>query len=203
MGFSAGSGPQAPQRTHPACKHLASRLSSIDHEDHEGGQNRVPKEVLPGPLKRLGATRRLPPWPAAPSRSATRGLAQTWLRGRPCPIAGRSRSPSMDSALSVPPALSPSGLRLPARPALGARATPRCSAKRCAAGALASAQASAGIGERLRSDEVLRGTTKLLPAPPTNHPPARGPLGWLKRCFWIASAASSTTHSGYSPGTER
>ena len=30
----------------------------------------------------------------------------------------------------------------------------------------------AGIGERLRSDEVLRETTKLLPAPPTNHPSA-------------------------------
>ena len=31
----------------------------------------------------------------------------------------------------------------------------------------------AGIGERLRSDEVPRGTTKLLPAPPMNHPQAR------------------------------
>jgi hypothetical protein len=76
-------------------------------------------------------------------------------------------------------------------------------AKSVRVGASCHRAGEAGIGERLRSDEVLRGTTKLLPAPPTNHPRARGPLGWLKRCFWIASAASSTTHSGYSPGTER
>ena len=51
--------------------------------------------------------------------------SQTWLRGRPCPVAGRSPQPSMASALSDPPALSPSGLRLSATPAHGARATPR------------------------------------------------------------------------------
>ena len=34
-------------------------------------------------------------------------------------------------------------------------------------------EGEAGIGERLRSDEVLRETTKLLPAPPTDHPEVR------------------------------
>jgi len=51
--------------------------------------------------------------------------ARARLRGRPCPVAGRSLRASLPSALSAPLALSPSGLRLPARPALGARATPR------------------------------------------------------------------------------
>ena len=35
----------------------------------------------------------------------------------------------------------------------------------------------AGIGERLRSDEVLRETTKLLPAPPTSDPQVCGQSG--------------------------
>jgi len=52
------------------------------------------------------------------------------LRGRPCSVAGRSPRPSMASALSAPLALSPSGLRWPARPALGARAPPRWNAAR-------------------------------------------------------------------------
>jgi len=60
-----------------------------------------------------------------------RELAQTRLRGRPCPVAGRSRRASMPSALSAPLSLSPSGLRSPARPALGARATPRWRASQC------------------------------------------------------------------------
>ena len=36
----------------------------------------------------------------------------------------------------------------------------------------------AGIGERLRREEVIVRTTKLLPAPPMNHPQVRGSLGF-------------------------
>ena len=59
------------------------------------------------------------------SRSSSRLWAHARLRGRPCPVAGRSFRPSMASTRSDPPALRPPGLRLSATPALGARATPR------------------------------------------------------------------------------
>ena len=59
----------------------------------------------------------------------------------------------------------------------------------------------AGIGERLRSDEVLRETTKLLPAPPTCRPQVRGSLGFsnprLKRGFGVARAPSPDVRGGH------
>jgi len=55
----------------------------------------------------------------------------------------------------------------------------------------------AGIGERLRSDEVLRETTKLLPAPPTNRPQAGHPQFWLKRGFGVARAPSPDVRYGH------
>jgi len=111
--------------------------------------------------------------------------------GHPCPPLSRTRLRS--------------AFRAPLVGSAGSRSTGDPSRKRKALciGPACQRSSEAGIGERLRSDEVLRGTTKLLPAPPTNHPPARGPLGWLKRCFWVDRAASPGTHSGNRPGTER
>ena len=58
----------------------------------------------------------------------------------------------------------------------------------------------AGIGERLRSDEVLRETTKLLPAPPMDHSQAShqegiGGIG-VKRGFRVARAPSPDARRG-------
>ena len=75
-------------------------------------------------------------------------MAQTWLRGRPCTVAGRSLRASLPSALSAPPALSPSGLRLPARPALGARATPCKTADRTPRGLQPRALAQTWLRDR-------------------------------------------------------
>ena len=108
-----------------------------------------------------------------------------------------SLRPSMASALSMPPALPHPWLRLPATPALGARATPRWRRQVLRLGPPRKCEGEAGIGERLRSDEVLRETTKLLPAPPTCRPQVRGSLGFsnprLKRGFGVAHAPSRSS----------
>jgi|GEM_PF-4813359 len=203
MGFSAGSGPQAPQRTHPASKHLASRLSSIDHEDHEGGQNRLPNEVLPGPSQATRGDETIATSAGRTIKRLEKRTGSNVASGSPVPPR-RAFAKSIHGLRSLRAACA-LALRAALAGKTGSRGTgdPSLERKALCGGRACQRSGEAGIGERLRSDEILRGTTKLLPAPPTNHPPARGPLGWLKRCFWIASAASSTTHSGYSPGTER
>ncbi len=59
----------------------------------------------------------------------------------------------------------------------------------------------AGIGERLRSDEVLRETTKLLPAPPMDHSQASHQEGidgiGVKRGFRVARAPSPDVRVGH------
>ncbi|MEN9666501.1 MAG: hypothetical protein RLZZ326_2864 [Planctomycetota bacterium] len=60
----------------------------------------------------------------------------------------------------------------------------------------------AGIGERLRSDEVLRETTKLLPAPPMDHPQARHQRSHrrrfeLKLGFGVARVPSPDVRVGH------
>ena len=188
-------------------------IASGEEKAGVGECSRSPRSRLPlrtarvAGLKRCGATRPLPPRPTeVPTGSRRSGLLQYWPeRG-----IGVARAPSPDARSGHPwPPLARTRLRFALRAALvgyaGSRSTgdPSLQRKALCIGLAYQRSGEAGIGERLRSDEVLRETTKLLPAPPTNDPPARGPLGWLKRCFWIASAASSTTHSGNRPGTER
>ncbi len=90
--------------------------------------------------------------------------------GSPVPRRRTLTSAFVASVRSEPASLRHPWLRSHPTPAYGARATPRCSALKCDASCWRSGEA--GIGERSRSDEVLRETTRLLPAPPTNHPQA-------------------------------
>jgi len=90
-------------------------IASGEEEAGVGECSRSPRSRLPlrtarvAGLKRCGATRPLPPRPTeVPTGRSPRVLAQAWLRGRPCPVAGRSLRASMPFALSAPLSLSPS-----------------------------------------------------------------------------------------------
>ena len=60
-------------------------------------------------------------------------------------------------------------------------------------------EGEAGIGERLRSDEVLRETTKLLPAPPTSRPQVRGSLGFSGTNSNVASGSPVPRRRTFAP----
>ena len=102
-----------------------------------------------------------------------------------------------------PTHLSPSGLRSPARPAHGTRATPRCRALSGTTEPQRSGEA--GIGERLRSDEVPPRNDETFAGPADDPPTGSRPSGlprslaqaWLRghpradvQNFWMASKPS-------------
>ena len=124
---------------------------------------------------------------------------------------GVVRAPSPDVCSGHPcPPLSRTRLRSALRAALvgyaGSRSTgdPSLRRKALCGGRACQRAGEAGIGERLRSDEVLRGTTKLLPAPPTNHSQVRHqdgvpvPSGSGRPCPFATPAVAWCGAGGFS-----
>ncbi len=120
---------------------------------------------------------------------------------------GIARAPSPDARCGHPwPPLARSRLRSAFRAALvgyaGSRSTgdPSLQRKALCGGVAYQRSGEAGIGERLRSDEVLRETTKLLPAPPTYDPQASHPQSipapYAPHLASGIGETPSTTHSG-------
>ncbi len=140
-----------------------------------------------------GGRQRLPPRPTEPPKGQPpRVRAQTRLRSRLCPQPSSLRA-SMPSALSAPLSLSPSFPALTVEAGSRSPGDPSLAASSVAPIASFQLEGEAGIGERLRSDEVLRETTKLLPAPPTDHPEVRhqAVCPFLIHCgFGVACAPS-------------